>query len=105
MENFFAEHRFEPSIAMETGSNETIKQAVTAGMGLSFLSPHTVGLELKTALLKLLDVEGTPVLRTWRRVHLQSKVLSLAAEALRYFLIERGETMLAEHDGPPLGRN
>ncbi len=104
MEHFFAEHRFEPRITMEMGSNETIKQAVMAGMGVSFLSLHTVGLELKTGLLKLLDVEGTPVMRTWHVVHLQSKVLSPAAEAFRYFLIERGETMLAEHDGPLLGR-
>jgi DNA-binding transcriptional LysR family regulator len=105
MENFFAEHRFEPRITMEMGSNETIKQAVMAGMGVSFLSLHTVGLELKTGLLKLLDVESTPVMRTWHVVHLQSKVLSPAAEAFRYFLIERGERMLAEHDRPLLGRS
>jgi len=104
MEHFFVEHRFEPRITMEMGSNETIKQAVMAGMGVSFLSLHTVGLELKTGLLRLLDVEGTPVMRTWHVVHLQSKVLSPAAEAFRYFLIERGEAMLAEHDAPLLGQ-
>ena len=37
-------------------------------------------------------------------MHLQRKVLSPAAEAFRYFLLERGEAMLAEHDGPLLGR-
>lgn len=104
MESFFTEHRFEPRITMEMGSNETIKQAVMAGMGVSFLSLHTVGLELKTGLLKLLEVVGTPVMRTWHVVHLQSKVLSPAAEAFRYFLIERGEAMLVEHDGPLLRR-
>ena len=102
MAQFFAEHRFEPHITMEMGSNETIKQAVMAGMGVSFLSLHTVGLELKTGLLKLLDVEGTPVMRTWQVVHLQSKVLSPAAEAFRYFLIERGESLLVAHDAPLL---
>ncbi len=102
MTQFFNEHRFEPRITMEMGSNETIKQAVMAGMGVSFLSLHTVGLELKTGLLKLLDVEGTPVMRTWQVVHLQSKVLSPAAEAFRYFLIERGETLLVAHDEPLL---
>ena len=71
MEQFFAEHRFEPRIAMEMSSNETIKQAVMAGMGLSFLSLHTMGLELRSGLLQLLDIEGTPVMRTWNIVHLQ----------------------------------
>ena len=102
METFFAEHRFEPRITMEMGSNETIKQAVMAGMGVSFLSLHTVGLELKTGLMKLLEVEGTPVMRSWHVVHLQRKVLSPAAEAFRYFLIEHGENMLAEHDAAVL---
>lgn len=102
MEHFFAEHRFEPSITMEMGSNETIKQAVMAGMGVSFLSMHTLWLELGAGLLKLLDVEGTPVMRTWQVVHLQSKVLSPAAEAFRYFLIERGESVLHALDAPLL---
>lgn len=104
MEKFFAEHRFEPRITMEMGSNETIKQAVMAGMGVSFLSLHTVGLELKSGLMQIVEVEGTPVMRTWHVVHLQSKVLSPAAEAFRYFLIERGEQLLVEHDTPLLRR-
>jgi len=102
MESFFAEQRFEPQITMEMSSNEAIKQAVMADMGLSFLSLHTVGLELRHGLLKRLDVEGTPVMRTWHIVHLQSKVLSPAAEAFRYFVIERGEGLLVEHDTPLL---
>ena len=58
MEKFFAEHRFDQRIAMEMSSNETIKQAVMAGLGLSFLSLHTMGLELRSGLLQLLDVAG-----------------------------------------------
>ncbi len=102
MEAFFAEHRCEPRITMEMSSNETIKQAVMAGMGLSFLSLHTIGLEVRSGLLHLLDVEGTPLMRMWNVVHLQSKLLSPAAEAFRYFIIERGEAHLLAHDAPLL---
>ncbi len=102
METFFAEHRFTPRITMEMSSNETIKQAVMAGMGLSFVSLHTVGLEVRSLLLCLLDVEGTPIMRTWNIVRLQSKLLSPAAEAFRYFIIERGEAHLLAHDTPLL---
>ncbi|MDQ2779959.1 MAG: LysR substrate-binding domain-containing protein, partial [Pseudomonadota bacterium] len=101
METFFAEQRFEPRIAMEMSSNETIKQAVMAGLGLSFLSLHTVGLEMKTGLLKLLDIAGAPVMRTWHVVHLDARVLSPVAEAFRYFLIEEGQRYLREHHGSP----
>jgi LysR family transcriptional regulator, low CO2-responsive transcriptional regulator len=102
MEAFFAEHRFAPHIAMEMSSNETIKQAVMAGLGLSFLSLHTVGLELRNDLLKVLDIAGTPLMRMWNVVHLGNKVLSPAAEAFRYFVIEEGAAFLRAHDGPLL---
>ena len=46
MEQFFAQHRVKPRIVMEIPSNETIKQAVMAGMGLSFLSLRTARQEI-----------------------------------------------------------
>jgi DNA-binding transcriptional LysR family regulator len=102
MDAFFREHRVEPRLQMELASNETIKQSVMAGMGLSFLSLHTVGLELRTGLLAWVEVEGTPVLRSWNLVHLLSKLLSPAAEAFRYFVLEEGEAELRAHDAPLL---
>jgi DNA-binding transcriptional LysR family regulator len=103
MEAYFAEHRVAPRITMEMSSNETIKQAVMAGMGLSFLSLHTIGLELRSGLLHVLDLEGTPLMRMWNVVHLQSRLLSPAAEAYRYFLLEQGEAHLRAHDADLLG--
>ncbi|MBU6258462.1 MAG: LysR family transcriptional regulator [Burkholderiales bacterium] len=103
MDRFFQEQRVELRIAMEMPSNETIKQAVMAGMGLSFLSLHTLGLELRCKLIEIVHAEGTPLIRTWNIVHQQSKMLSPAAEALRYFILEHGEAHLAEHDRELLG--
>ena len=98
MDRFFQDHHLHPRIAMEMSSNETIKQAVMAGMGLSFLSLHTLGLELRNGLIEIVQVRAGPVVRTWNVVHMQSKMLSPAAEALRYFILEHGEAHLAEHD-------
>jgi hypothetical protein len=42
------------------------------------------------------------VMRMWNVVHLRSKLLSPASEALRYFIIERGEAHLPAHDAPLL---
>jgi DNA-binding transcriptional LysR family regulator len=99
LEQFFKDAHFEPQVTMEMSSNETIKQAVMAGMGLSFLSLHTIGLELDNRLLAVLEVQGSPVVRAWNVVHTLSKLLSPAAEALRYFILERGEQFLAEQFG------
>jgi DNA-binding transcriptional LysR family regulator len=103
MDRYFAEHRVAPRITMEMPSNESIKQAVIAGMGLSFLSLHTVGLEVRNGLLQVLDVEGTPLMRAWNVVHLGSKVLSPAAEAFRRFMLAHAEAYLRAHDAPLLG--
>jgi DNA-binding transcriptional LysR family regulator len=97
LEKFLEEARLEPRVIMEMGSNETIKQAVMAGMGISFLSLHTLQLELDHDLLALIPVQGSPVVRAWNVVHTLSKVLSPAAEAFRYFVLERGEAYLAQN--------
>lgn len=102
LEKFLADEHVELRVIMEMASNETIKQAVMAGMGLSFLSLHTIGLELNNKLMTVLDVEGAPVVRAWNVVHTQSKLLSPAAEAFRYFVLERGEAYLAESFPAPL---
>ncbi len=102
MEDFFHHQQIAPQVTMEMSSNETIKQAVMAGMGLSFLSLHTLGLELRSGLLRVLSVDGTPIMRTWNIVHLLAKTLSPAAEAFRYFVLERAEQMLKDHDAPLL---
>jgi LysR family transcriptional regulator, low CO2-responsive transcriptional regulator len=99
LDHFVREHNFEHPDTMEMSSNETIKQAVMAGMGLGFLSLHTIGLELDNRLLVVLDIEGSPVVRAWNVVHTLSKLLSPAAEALRYFILERGEQFLADQFG------
>ena len=96
LEQFLQTARVEPRITMEMTSNETIKQAVMAGMALSFLSLHTLGLELDNRLIAQLNVQGAPVVRAWNVVHTLSKILSPAAEAFRYFVLERGEAYLAE---------
>jgi LysR family transcriptional regulator, low CO2-responsive transcriptional regulator len=104
LDRYLQEQHFDPRIAMEMPSNETIKQAVIAGMGPAFLSLHTIGLEVRAGALMVLDVEGTPIIRTWNLVHLLSKLLSPAAEAFRYFMLEHAESFLAAHDAPLIGR-
>ncbi|RZI42371.1 LysR family transcriptional regulator [Herbaspirillum sp. HC18] len=95
MERLFAEHGIEPKIVMEMPSNETIKQAVMAGMGLSFLSLRTIRHELASGYLVLLDLEEMPVMRQWHVTHMSAKRLSPAATALKMFLIEEAGPLVS----------
>jgi DNA-binding transcriptional LysR family regulator len=96
MDAFFKEKRIHPAVTMEMRSNETIKQAVMADVGVSFLSLDTMRLEVGAGLIKLLEVDGLPLMRLWHIVNMQAKVLSPAAEAFRYFVLERGRQLLTE---------
>ena len=93
-DEYFQKCLFAPKRKIEMGSNETIKQAVMAGMGLALLSQHTLGLELKHRALAILDVLGTPVMRTWHVAHMTEKRHSPAAKALRDFVLTHGGAYL-----------
>lgn len=94
MERFFSERGINLKVGMEISSNETIKQAVMAGLGVSFISQHTIGLELATEQLVMLRVEGLPVMRQWCVVHRAEKRLSPAAESFKRFMLNEGAEML-----------
>jgi DNA-binding transcriptional LysR family regulator len=97
LDEYMQAHHLSARVVMQMSSNEAIKQAVMAGMGVSLLSLHTIGLELDHELIATPDVDGLPVMRRWHVVNTLSRTLSPAAEAFRYFMLERGEAFLAEH--------
>lgn len=94
MERFFAEAGATFRTGMEVDSNETIKQAVMAGLGIAFISAHTIAAEIESGRLIVLDVAGLPALRQWQIVRHADKRLMPAAAALWEFLFEMGSTFL-----------
>ena len=94
MERLFAQNEVPLKAVMEMPSNETIKQAVMAGMGLSFLSLRTIRHELASGHIALLDVSGMPMMGNWFVTHLRQKKLSPATQAFKAFLIEQGGPLI-----------
>ncbi len=95
MERVFAQHKIQPHISMEMETNEAIKQAVQAGMGLGILSLHSIALELETKRLAMLNVEHFPLLRHWFVAHRSNKRLSSAALAFKEFLLTEAKKTIA----------
>jgi len=87
MERFFAARELEIQSSMEMSSNEAIKLAVRAGLGLGILSLQTLEMELALKRLAVLDVEGFPILRHWYIVHRADKRLSPVAQAFKEFVL------------------
>ena len=82
------------NIAMQIQSTETIKQAVVAGMGLAFLSAHTLALDLRAGNLVVLDVQGFPAMLNWYLVYNRAKRLPPAANAFKEFLLQEGAPLI-----------
>jgi len=91
MERIFADHNIQPHISMEMETNEAIKQAVQAGMGLGILSLHSIELELETKRLVMLNVDHFPLIRHWFVAHRSNKRLSGAALAFKKFLLTKAK--------------
>ncbi|HQT66131.1 MAG: LysR family transcriptional regulator [Rhodospirillales bacterium 20-60-12] len=73
--------------SMEMSSNEAIKHAVMAGLGLGVVSLHTLEMELKLGRLAIVDLVDFPLERQWYLVHRQGKRFSVAAQALKNFIL------------------
>ncbi len=99
MERFFQERGIHLRVGMEMPSNETIKQAVMAGLGLSFISLHTVTLELSARALAVVHAPGLPVVRKWYVLHRAEKRLAPAADAFKAFVLQHGRAFLERWRG------
>ena len=94
MRDVFGRQLTKIPVSMELQSTETIKQAVIAGMGITFLSAHTIGLELQARRLAVLDVQGFPAILNWYLVHHRAKRLPPVAAEFKGFLLREGATLI-----------
>ncbi|KQT54785.1 LysR family transcriptional regulator [Aureimonas sp. Leaf454] len=79
---------------VEMNSNETIKQAVMAGLGIAFISAHTVAFEVEMGRLAILDVADMPIRKQWFTVSRTDRASSPVEEAFKTFLSQRGASFL-----------
>ncbi len=77
-------------VSMELSGNETIKQAVMAGMGISFLSAHSFQIELEAGRLAVLHLDDMPKMLDWCLLHRRDSLLSGVNGAFRSFVMQHG---------------
>lgn len=73
---------------IQINSNEAIVEAVQAGLGIGFVSMHSVNLQLKNQIIKQLNVEPFPIVRQWHIVHHSEAELSPIARRFKKFVID-----------------
>ncbi len=79
---------------IEFNTNETIKQAVIAGLGLAIISAHTVSDALEANKIITIDMVGLPIMRKWFLVSLADAQENIIAQNVQKFLEESKESYL-----------
>ena len=88
VENLFNAAGVALTTHMEFDDTEAIKQGVISGLGVAYLSCHSLRLERAAGELEVLDVAGFPLRRRWFAVHRQGKHLTSAAQSFLDFLLD-----------------
>lgn len=98
VERFFSDHGITLRTRMTLGSNEAVKQAVAAGLGIAVLSGHTLSLDRASGAFAQLDVSGFPLMREWYAIHPKGKQLSPVVSAFLGHLMAAGDRSFEQTD-------
>jgi DNA-binding transcriptional LysR family regulator len=106
---FVAERHFEaagfsPQVRMELGSNEAVKHAVAAGLGLAVVSADALDVEPALDGLAILDLEGFPLVDQWQVVQGHGRRLSVVARAFHDFILAEASKPRGERSAARLPR-
>lgn len=94
---------FEPRVRMELSTNEAVRQAILAGLGVSILSRYTLGLDTENPNLAVLDIRGLPIQRPWQFVYPVGKQVSPTARAFMDLVRTEAKSMVQDHLGHEAG--
>ena len=98
IERHFEKNGYKFLSSFEMGSNEAVKHAVVAGLGLGIVSLHTIKMELESKNLVVLNVRGLPIMRNWHIVTRKGKHLSPAAKAFREHILDEANSYLETYE-------
>ncbi|MFQ3180452.1 MAG: DNA-binding transcriptional LysR family regulator [Polaribacter sp.] len=93
MQQFFKQEKIAPKIKLELTSNEAIKQAVVANIGVSIVSLLSIKNELLQNELKIIPAKGLPLKSVWKLIYLKKKTLSPVAKAFLEYVASEKETV------------
>lgn len=101
-EKFFNESGLKIQIGMELASNSAIKEAVANALGIAVVPKRSIGLELQSGQLTLLDVQGFPRIRHWHIIQMRRRFLPPPAANFKMLLLQNHPELEQEKPQPLL---
>jgi len=96
----FAASGISPAIRAQLSSNETVAEAIAAGLGIGLLPEGEAHALSRAGAIVALDVQGFPLRREWSIARLRATRLSLPAELFLREAIESAEGLQTPSDKP-----
>ncbi|KOY86502.1 LysR family transcriptional regulator [bacterium 336/3] len=97
MERFMMNHQVKSYKKIELTSNEAVKQAILAGLGVSIMPIIGIKNELLSGELKIIPIKGLPIQTTWDLIWLKRKKLSPVAEMFTKYLQEQKSKIVQKY--------
>lgn len=94
MERYLIKHKITVQKKMELTSNEAVKQAVIAGLGISIMPVIGIKNELQKGDLQIIEIIDLPIETNWNLIWLKSKNLSSVAKAFKKHIEDNKETII-----------
>lgn len=94
MENYLNKQGIPKEMRLELTSNEAIKQAIIAGLGYSIMPLIGIKNELETGDIQIIPAKGLPITTNWNLIWLESKKLSVTAQAYTEFIKENKQNII-----------
>jgi DNA-binding transcriptional LysR family regulator len=97
MEQFIQKNKLQAKKKITLTSNEAVKQAIIAGIGVSIMPIIGIKNELASGKLEVIPFKGMPIITTWSLIWLKEKKLSAIAQAYIDFLKLHKESISEVH--------
>ncbi|MCH6236534.1 LysR family transcriptional regulator [Cognataquiflexum rubidum] len=97
MERYLRSNNVPVTKKLELTSNEAVKQAVIAGLGCSIMPLIGIKNELKNGDLKIIPVDGLPIVTNWNLIYLKNKKFSPVAESYLEYIKEEKNRIIKEN--------
>jgi DNA-binding transcriptional LysR family regulator len=97
MQQYFQKAQITPKVRFELTSSEAVKQAVIAGLGFSIQSVLSIKNELIAKDIRIIPVQGLPLVENWRLIWLKQKKMSVVAGAFLKYIREHKQDVYKNH--------
>lgn len=94
MERYLIKHKITVQKKMELTSNEAVKQAVIAGLGISIMPVIGIKNELQKGDLQIIEIIDLPIETNWNLIWLKSKNLSSVSKAFKKHIEDNKEAII-----------